>query len=80
MKKSVIVCGPQGCGKTRNKEAIANALGLSTIVDDWVPGMDIHAHNTLMLCNHQYPKLDGYIVISYEAAMMADGFAKEAVR
>ena len=37
--KSWLVYGPEGCGKTRNARAIANALGLTDILDDWQPGM-----------------------------------------
>jgi len=34
-QKSYILYGPEGCGKTKNAEAIANRLGLKTIVDNW---------------------------------------------
>lgn len=30
-----VLYGPKACGKTRNKVAIARALGISKIVDDW---------------------------------------------
>jgi hypothetical protein len=30
-----IVYGPQACGKTRNKHAIAKHLGCDIIVDEW---------------------------------------------
>ena len=32
---SVVVHGPQGCGKTRNAQALAAAFGCSSIIDDW---------------------------------------------
>lgn len=32
--KSIIVFGPQGCGKTRNARAIADHYGLRSIFDD----------------------------------------------
>jgi hypothetical protein len=35
MNKSVIVYGPQGCGKTRNAERIRKHFGLERIVDDF---------------------------------------------
>lgn len=35
---SVIVYGPQGCGKTRHSEALAAHYGVSKVVDDWMPG------------------------------------------
>lgn len=31
--KHVIVYGPQGCGKTRNKEQLARKFGCETLVD-----------------------------------------------
>jgi len=36
---TVIVVGPQGCGKTRNAQALVQRLGCRGIVDDWVPGV-----------------------------------------
>ncbi|MGQ4801707.1 hypothetical protein ACUBIP_26235 [Escherichia coli] len=33
MPRSVIVYGPQQCGKTRNKEALRQRLGLQTVVE-----------------------------------------------
>lgn len=38
---STIIYGPQGCGKTRNAEALAKHLGLSNIVDDWMSGDEL---------------------------------------
>lgn len=35
MEKSWIVYGPQGTGKTLHRHAIAKALGLRFIVDEW---------------------------------------------
>lgn len=35
---SIVVYGPQGCGKTRNAQRLKKALGLSTVVDDWKYG------------------------------------------
>lgn len=35
--RSVVVFGPQGCGKTRNAEALAAHFGLRFVVDDWDP-------------------------------------------
>jgi len=32
-KQSVVLYGPQGCGKTRNGAAIAKALGLKAVVE-----------------------------------------------
>lgn len=35
VNKSVIVYGPQGCGKTRNAEALLKGFKLERLVDGW---------------------------------------------
>ncbi|AVO56177.1 hypothetical protein C7A17_00135 [Ectopseudomonas mendocina] len=47
--------GPEGCGKTKNAQAIAAALGLTEIVDDWQPGQPVPATKALVLTNHEGP-------------------------
>ncbi|CRI58086.1 AAA family ATPase [Pseudomonas sp. CCOS 191] len=47
--KSVLVIGPQGCGKTTQAPAIAKALGLSNIHDNWEPGAAVALLDTLVL-------------------------------
>lgn len=47
--RSVLMHGPKMCGKTRNREAIAAAYGLTNIVDDWQPGQRIPQTDTLIL-------------------------------
>lgn len=47
---SAIIYGPQGCGKTRNKEIIAKQCGLTNIIDNWKQGIDI-PDNTIALTN-----------------------------
>lgn len=47
---STIIYGPQGCGKTKNKNAIAKHLGLKNIIDDWRPGQEL-PQGTLALTN-----------------------------
>lgn len=49
--RSVIVHGPQGCGKTTNAEAIREALGLSAVVDDWKRGQPFPVDGALILTN-----------------------------
>ena len=53
MQKSWIVYGPQGTGKTMHGPAIAKALGLRNIVDEW-DGKEttFKALNTLHLTNN----------------------------
>ncbi|WP_234035864.1 hypothetical protein [Ectopseudomonas mendocina] len=53
--KSWLVHGPEGCGKTKNAQAIAAALGLTEIVDDWQPGQPVPATKALVLTNHEGP-------------------------
>jgi len=49
--KSVLVIGPQGCGKTSQASSIAKALGLSNIHDNWEPGAAVALLDTLVLTN-----------------------------
>lgn len=53
--KSYLVYGPQACGKTRNARAIAKALDLKNIHDDWLPGDPVLARDTLYLTNSDGP-------------------------
>lgn len=47
-----IVYGPQACGKSTHARAIADALQLNHIIDDWHPGMGIPSTDHLLLTNH----------------------------
>lgn len=38
MSNTIILCGPQGSGKTRDSAATASRLGCAAIVDEWFPG------------------------------------------
>lgn len=49
--KSIIVSGPQGCGKTTNASRIVKALGLKRVRDSWVPGTPYPQEDTLVLTN-----------------------------
>lgn len=53
--KSWLVHGPARCGKTHNAQAIADALGLTEIVDDWQPGQPIPLTKALVLTNDPGP-------------------------
>lgn len=35
---TVILTGPQGCGKTRHAPALMQHLGCAKVVDEWWPG------------------------------------------
>lgn len=47
----IVLCGPQGCGKTKNAKALMTLLGMKHLIDDFVPGNKI-AQDTLHLTNH----------------------------
>jgi len=47
---SVIVYGPQGCGKTSNAKVLAQHFGFSNIKDNWMPGDEL-PEDTLALTN-----------------------------
>lgn len=72
--KSILVCGPEGCGKTRNAQAIAHSLGLTSVIDDWQRDDHLPKQDTLILTQLSVsaaqemagPTLD---VISYNEAM-----------
>ena len=69
--KSWLVYGPKGCGKTRDSQAIADALGLTEIVDDWQPGDPAPITKALVLTNHLGPDFPPFYrrALSYEQAM-----------
>ena len=54
--KSCLVHGPQGCGKSTNARAIAKALGLSNILDNWQAGAPVPLLDTLVLTNADNPQ------------------------
>lgn len=69
--KSWLVYGPERCGKTTNAQAIADALGLTEIVDDWQPGDPAPITKALVLTNHLGPDHPPFYrrVLSFEQAM-----------
>lgn len=68
--RSVIVLGPQACGKTRNAARIAKALGLTKIVDDWQPEDALDKQHTLYLTHHDEAMDMGFrSVMTYDEAM-----------
>lgn len=54
--KTVIVYGPQACGKTRNAEALRNHFGCANIVDDWSLTQYV-VHGSLHLTNEEFSDL-----------------------
>lgn len=53
--RSCVVHGPAGCGKTTKAKAIAKALGLSNILDNWDAGAPVPPLDTLVLTNADNP-------------------------
>jgi len=53
--RSCIVHGPVGCGKSTNAQAIAKALGLSHILDNWAAGAPVPLLDTLVLTSADNP-------------------------
>ena len=53
--RSCLVHGPKGCGKTRNAQTIAKALGLNQIHDDWQAGAPVPLLDTLVLTSADNP-------------------------
>lgn len=71
MNRSYIVHGPTGCGKTRNAERMAAALGLTKVQDNWSP-MDqvFEPFDTLYLTASNGPWPDqARHVLSFSEAM-----------
>lgn len=50
MSNTVVIHGPQGCGKTRNAQALAAHFGCTRIIDDW-NGRDRVEEGSLVLTN-----------------------------
>ena len=70
LPKSVLVHGPQGCGKTSNAAVIASALGLKHVRDDLQPGDPVPLLDTLVLTCTPSPRwhFKGR-VMTYDQAM-----------
>lgn len=49
---STVIYGPQGCGKTTHKAALAAHFGMAHVVDGWAPGDTLPA-DALALTNVQ---------------------------
>lgn len=68
--RSCIVHGPVGCGKSTHAQAIAKALGLSQIHDNWAAGAPVPLLDTLVLTDADNPAwyFNGR-VLSFDQAM-----------
>ena len=69
-RPSVIVYGPQGCGKTRYSKLIMQALGLQKVIEaDELHGRPMPKHRALVLTNERPPASHRGPVMSFDQAM-----------
>ena len=75
-REMVIVCGPQGCGKTRQAEALRAHFGMSRVQDDWRLGDGLQP-GTLYLTQesfapaHEWPEFPGLRVVDFHDLVKA---------
>lgn len=79
-ERSVVVYGPQACGKTRNAQAIRRHFGLHAIVDDAVSGRPVPKEGALILTNDRqlFDKLTGLRRYTFDAVAELVGLAVSA--
>lgn len=78
--QSVVIHGPQGCGKTTHAEALARHFGCTQVVQDW-NGLDPLPAGALGLTNAPAARLaavEGARVVSYEHAAGEAGLLSAA--
>ncbi len=71
MAQSIIIIGPQGCGKTRNAKRLAKTYGLESIMDEITPDCILPKQDHLILTNTLTPDMRGMKVIQFADAMKA---------
>lgn len=81
MKKTVIVHGPQGCGKTFHSDNLARFFRVDRIVDEFNWTDPIPLLNCLALTNEPPPALlaDDLRVLSFDQAMTLAGLKRSGV-
>ncbi|MCW2065097.1 UNVERIFIED_ORG: hypothetical protein M2420_000416 [Stenotrophomonas maltophilia] len=52
MSRSVVIYGPQRCGKTANAQELREHFGLQEVLDDWDGHTAYPLHDTLVLTNN----------------------------
>lgn len=79
MNPSVVIYGPQGCGKSVNAQRLRRHFGLTRVVDDVdsAEGMRI-PDSTLVLVHATTPPISAgtHLVISFKHAMRLAGFTR----
>lgn len=83
MNTSIIIYGPQGCGKSMNAESLAKFFERPIIIDEWVSGEALPKHNAIILTT-QPQKIcrgRGCLTMSFDKAMdlagLKESWAKE---
>ncbi|MFA7278619.1 MAG: hypothetical protein WC100_00825 [Sterolibacterium sp.] len=64
---SVIIHGPQACGKSRNAKALAAHFNCSRIIDDWNERLPL-LPDTLMLTNEAPIEVKDVLVLDFGMA------------
>lgn len=72
--KSIIVHGPQGCGKTLNAEALRVHYGLAHVQDSWSRRDRLPLRDTLVL-THETPEALGLDELGLQIVPYDDAFA-----
>lgn len=57
MKRSVIIYGPKGSGKTQHAEQLRQHFGMERIVDDWDGSRPYPSYDCLVLTNNAHPSI-----------------------
>lgn len=76
MPQSIIVHGPQGCGKTRNAQALMRKYGLRRVIelDNQTPRPSVlPANNALVLSSAPYEALTEYGLTMYPYTIAIKG-------
>lgn len=68
MNESVVVYGPQGCGKTLSAKVLQSIYGLDVVVDDW-DGAEAIGDGVLVLTNALPPYTANASWVSFSEAM-----------
>lgn len=66
---SIIISGPQGCGKSRRAAELAAHFGLKSIIHEWQPG-DLLPDDALALTN--VPGVSGAVAFADAMALIVD--------
>jgi len=81
MKKTVIVHGPQGCGKTFHSDDLARFFRVDRVIDDFFWSDPIPLLNCLVLTHEPPPAplVDDHRVLSFDQAMTLAGLKRSGV-